>query len=87
MRFCRAIEAYHWYRTKRYQVDHAGVMPRSLFKARGFEKAVAALVDIEKALAGLSRRERRALRDNTLDFSEAYGKFERALRDKGYLYH
>ncbi len=85
MRFARAIDAYHWYRTTRYQIDHAQTMIRALQKARGFEKAVVTLVDIEKCLAGLSRREKRALRDNAIDFPEACGKLEAALRAKGYL--
>ncbi len=85
MRFYRAMDAYYWYRTKRSQIDRARIKPHSLYRAEGFENAVIALVDIERMLERLSRRERRALSSNTPDFPEACGRFEQMLRGEGYL--
>lgn len=85
MRFSRAVDAYRWYRVTRYQADHPEVMPRAFYHARPMQRAIEALRDIEKILAGLDAGKRRALRDNTPEFAGACAALEKGLREGGYL--
>jgi hypothetical protein len=49
------------------------------------QRAVEALRDIEKILAGLDAGKRRALRDTTPEFAGACAALEKGLREGGYL--
>lgn len=85
MRFHGAVEAYGWYRRRRFELARPVVLPRHLYEARAAADTAIALADLERLLRRLGRAGRKALGGRGPDFPAAVARFERLLREADYL--
>jgi hypothetical protein len=86
MRFYGAADAYGWYLSRRFELDHPGPLSRHLYGARGAVDTAIALADLERLLSRLGRNGRKALKNRTADFPTAVRHFEGLLREASYLH-
>lgn len=86
MRFHGALDAYGWYRSRRYALGHPEVMPRSLYHAGPAGDTAIALVDLQRLLGRLGRADRKALHHRGQGYADAVVRFERLLREASYLH-
>ena len=80
MRFQGALDAYGWYRSRRYALGHPEVMPRSLYRAGPAGETAIALADLERLLGRLGRAGCRALHRRGRGYAEAVARFEPSKR-------
>ena len=85
MRFHGAADAYGWYRSRRFELEHPEALSRHLFQARAAADTAIALVDLERLLGRLGRTARKALRERNADYPAAVNRFECLLREASYL--
>jgi len=86
MRFYGAADAYGWYRSRRFALEHPGALPRQLFDHRAISETAVTLVDLERLLGRLERSARKALRERNADYPAAARRFETLLRESSYLH-
>jgi hypothetical protein len=86
MRFHGAVEAYGWYRCRRFELARPGALPRHLYHARAAAETAIALADLGRLLSRLGRAGRKALRERGSEFPAALARFESLLREADYLH-
>jgi len=85
MRFHGALEAYGWYRSRRFELSKGGAMPRHFYHARPAADTAIALADLERLLGRLGRAGRKALRERTKEYPAVVARFETLLQEASYL--
>ena len=87
MRFHGAADAYGWYRCRRRELSGGQALSSRFYHPRPAAEAAIALADLERMLARLGRKGRKALTERNADYPATAVRFETLLREGSYLMH